>query len=141
MWVTSLQSTVINSSMRSRIAATAAYGVVLGFWFYIDQKQIDIYSQGTYDLLHSSLFLVVFALALPILVGFFVGRWWAVAALAGPLVPLGYLQATGYVSAWHDGVPPLGLVNCIIVAEFAIPLLAGVGLRAAFAHASYTQKG
>jgi ABC-type proline/glycine betaine transport system permease subunit len=107
-----------------------AWGVVLGCWFYLEQKQIDAYSQGTYEVLHSSLFLVVLTLVLPILVGFFVGRWWVVAALAGPLVSLGYLQAIGYVSAWHDGLPPLGFVNWVLMVESAILLLLGVALRA-----------
>lgn len=93
--------------MRLRILLTVTYAAALGVWAYAEQKQVDLYSQGTYDLLHSPGFQLSFLLALPIVVGFAVRRAWAFLALAGPLLSLGYLQVTGYVSPWHDGVARL----------------------------------
>lgn len=107
---------------------TGAYAVFLGAWVYLEQKQIDLYSQGTYDFLHA-LPVQLALVALPVLVGFFVGRWWAIASLAGPLFALSYLQIVGYVSPWHDGWSPLSLPTVVGMLFFALLLLLGVGLR------------
>lgn len=92
--------------MWARIFLTIGYAAILGAWAYAEQKQGDLYSQGTYDALHSMAFGLAFA-GLPVLVGFLVRRAWVFLALLGPLLSLGYLQVSGYVSPWHDGVDPL----------------------------------
>lgn len=120
------------AAMRVRLALTAVYGALLGTWFYADQKQIDLYSQGVYDVLHSTAFGFTFALAFPILVGWLVGRWWVLGALIGPLASLGYLQASGYVSPWHDGAPPLGFPGWFGLFFLGALLLLGVGIRTGF---------
>ena len=74
--------------MKIRVALTVFYAALFGAWFYADQKQIDLYSQDVYDFLHSTVFGVAFALALSVLVGWLVGRWWVLAALIGPLASL-----------------------------------------------------
>jgi hypothetical protein len=89
-----------------RIALTLAYAVLLGAWAYLDQKQLDSYSQATYDVLHATAFELSF-LGLAILVGFIVRSFCVLLALIGPLLSLGYLQVSGYISPWHDGVDPL----------------------------------
>ncbi len=125
--------------MRVRIAVTTAYGLLLGLWAYAEQKQIDAYSQGTYEFLHSTGFRVVFALALPLVVGVVVGRWWVLASLLGPLAVLTYLQISGYVSPWHDGVPPLGLISLISLFVSAVPLAIGASLGAGLSHLQATR--
>ncbi len=118
--------------MKARVALTVIYGVVLGAWFYVDQKQIDIYAQGTYDLLHNTVFGIAFFIILPIAVGWIVARWWALGALLGPLASLGYLQASGYISPWHDGAPPLGFPSWFGLFLLGALLLLGVGIRTGF---------
>ena len=90
-----------------RVLVTAAGGVALGVWTYLDQEQISLYSQSTYDALHSIVAVIAIVIAVPILVGVTVRRYWALFALVGPLLVLGYLEATGYRSEWHDGNSPL----------------------------------
>jgi hypothetical protein len=89
-----------------RAVITIAAAIVFGAWAYLEQEQISLYSQGTYETLHSTIASIVL-LCLPLLVGALVRRPWVLLALLGPLLSLGYLQATGYVSQWHDGVAPL----------------------------------
>ncbi len=118
--------------MGARLGVTAAWAAVGAVGAYAEQKQIDLYSQGTYDFLHA--FPVELALlACTVAVGFVVGRWWVTFALIGPLLSLGYLQVTGYVSPWHDGVAPL--LSLPTLAGFvwsALLLLWGVGMRQAW---------
>ncbi|MDQ2630584.1 MAG: hypothetical protein M3Y75_06365 [Actinomycetota bacterium] len=86
-----------------KVALTAAYGAFLGAWVYTEQKN----SGGLFGDLHSSIPFELFVLGFAIAVGFAVRRWWALLALLGPLLALGYLQVTGYVSPWRDGAAPL----------------------------------
>lgn len=69
------------------------------------------------------------ALALAVGVGFFVRRSWVLLALVGPLLSLGYLQATGCISPGDDGADPLlsppGISTFI---WFGLLLLLGVWL-------------
>jgi hypothetical protein len=114
--------------MRVKIVVVGE-AVLLGAWFYADQKQGDLYSQGVYDFLYSwpvSLALVGSAVA----VGFTVGRWWAFLSLIGPLLSLGYLQVTGYISPWHDGIAPLwSLPTLAGFIWFGLYLFLGLGMR------------
>jgi hypothetical protein len=91
---------------QTRIIVTVVFAVVIGAWAFLEQKQISLYSQGTYETLHSTIadFLVI---SLPIAVGVLVRRPWVLFALIGPFLSLGCLQVTGYRSPWHDGEPPL----------------------------------
>lgn len=116
----------------ARAALVFVYGVCLAAWFYLEQKQLDIYSQGVYDFLHSAAFTVGFVVLLPLLVGWLVGRLWALAVLAGPFASLSYLQLTGYVSPWHDGSPPLGMSTLAVLLRSGALLLLGVALHAGF---------
>lgn len=113
---------------RVRILLTTAYAVLLGAWAYADQKQLDLYSQGTYEVLHSLTSELAF-LGLGALVGFVVRRAWALLALVGPLLSLGYLQVTGYVSPWHDGTDPLlSPPGISFFIWFGVLLSIGIGL-------------
>jgi hypothetical protein len=118
-----------DGALIARAALVIGYGTCSAAWFYADQKQIDLYSQGVYDFLHGTAFSVGFLLLLPILVGWLVGRPWVLAALIGPLATLGYLQVTGYVSPWHDGSPPLGIPSLSGLFLSGVLLLFGVVLH------------
>lgn len=112
----------------ARILLTVGYAVALGVWAYAEQKQGDLYSQGTYDVLHSTAF-GIGLFVLPILLGFVVRRAWVLLALAGPLASLGYLQVSGYISPWHDGVDPLlSLPSFSLFFWAGLLLVAGIGL-------------
>jgi hypothetical protein len=117
------------SALIARVALVVGYGACSAAWAYADQKQIDLYSQGVYDFLHSPVISVGFLLLLPVFVGWLIGRLWVLVALIGPLSTLGYLQATGYVSPWHDGSPPLGVPSLVILSLSGGLLLLGVVLR------------
>ena len=115
--------------MRVRILLTIGYAAALGAWAYAEQKQGDLYSQGTYDALHSPAFELTFIVGLPILVGIVVRRAWVLLALVGPRLSLGYLQVSGYISPWHDGVDPLlSLPSFSIYTWLSLPLGLGVWL-------------
>jgi hypothetical protein len=115
--------------MGARLGVTAAWATVGAVGAYAEQKQIDLYSQGTYDFLHALPVELTF-LVCTVAVGFVVGRWWVTVALIGPLLSLGYLQVTGYISPWHDGVAPLlSLPALADFVWFALLLLLGVGIR------------
>jgi hypothetical protein len=111
--------------MRLRLALTIAYGAFLGAWAYTDQKN----SGGLFGDLHSSIPFEIFVLVLAIVVGFVVRRVWVLLALLGPLLALGYLQVTDYVSPWHDGTDPLlSPPGISFFFWFGAALLIGVGL-------------
>ena len=111
--------------MRLRLALAIAYGAFLGAWAYTDQKS----SGGLFGDLHSSIPFEIFVLVLAVGVGFAVGRTWVLLALVGPLLALGYLQVSGYVSSEHDGnAPLLSPPGISFFFWFGIALLIGVGL-------------
>lgn len=116
-----------------RAAAIVLYGTGLAAWFYAEQRQLDLYSQQVYDVLHGTAFTVGFAILLPILIGWLVGRPWALLALIAPFAALACLQITGYVSPWHDGSPPLGISSLMGLFWTAALLLLGFGLHSGFA--------
>jgi hypothetical protein len=108
-----------------RFALTTTYGAFLGIWVYTDQKN----SGGLFGDLHSSIPFELLVLGLAIAVGFAVRRVWALLALLGPLLTLGYLQVTGYISPWHDGTAPLlSPPGISFFFWFGAALLIGVGL-------------
>jgi hypothetical protein len=111
--------------MRLRIALTVAYGVFLGAWAYTDEKSPG----GLFGDLHSSTTFELLVLVLAVVVGFAVRRTWALFALLGPLLALGYLQVTGYISPEHDGAAPLlSPPGIAFFVWFGLALLIGVGL-------------
>lgn len=116
--------------MNFRIAVVVAYGLLVGAWAYLDHRQIDI-STNAYDLSHGLPGTLVFLL-LTVLTGVVVGRLWALLALLGPLVSLGYLQASGYTSPWHDGAAPLvSIQSTALFVWISLLLLIGVSLSRA----------
>lgn len=124
--------------MPLRIALTVAYGIFLGAWAYTDQKG----SGGVFSDLHRSVPFEIFVLVLAVVVGFAVRRWWVLLALLGPLVALGYLQITGYVSSEHDGNQPLlSPPGISLFFWYGAALLLGVGLSRAYGSASSTWRG
>jgi hypothetical protein len=108
-----------------RLALTVAYGIFLGVWAYTDQKSLG----GLFADLHSSIPFELLVLVLAVVVGFAVRRAWVLLALVGPLLALGYLQVTGYVSPEHDGTAPLlSPPGVSFFLWFGTALLIGVGL-------------
>jgi hypothetical protein len=113
-----------------RILLTLAYAVLLGAWAYFDET----HALGTYDALHSTPFGLAF-LGLTILTGFVVRRLWFLLALIGPLLSLGYLQVSGYISPWHDGVDPLlSPPGIALFFWLGLLLIVGIGLGRAWEH-------
>jgi hypothetical protein len=113
--------------IRWQVAVVAAYGLIAAAWAYAGQRQIDL-STAAYDLTHDTFAVISFVLV-SILTGLAVGRLWVLLALLGPLLTLGCMQATGYISPWHDGAEPLTSFSGIAsLAWLTILLLAGVGL-------------
>jgi hypothetical protein len=74
------------------------------------------------------------SLAIWILVPLVVGRWWVIAALAGPVVALAALQATGHeVQQFEGWYPPLTNPFTIFgLLILALVMLALVGIRKVF---------
>ncbi len=68
-------------------------------------------------------------LGLALLIGFLVRRVWVLLALVGPLLSLGYLQVSGYISPWHDGTDPLlSPPGVSLFFWFGILLSIGIGI-------------
>jgi hypothetical protein len=102
------------------------FAVILGVWTCLEQKQVSLYSQGTYETLHSTV-AGLLVIGLPIAVGALVRRTWVLLALIGPFLSLGYLQVAGYISPWHDGTEPLLSLPSIFQLVF-IGLLLRIGV-------------
>lgn len=102
----------------ARASSTVALAALLGASTYVGSK-----SEGsTEELLAAAvLFASVVAAAA-------VGRWYVLAALAGPLLALVVLEAQGFTG--NDGVHPLGFVMLVTNLFWtALALLIGLGLR------------
>jgi hypothetical protein len=126
--------------MRLRIALTIVCGLALGVYAYTAEKYE--WSGGVFEDLHSSSLYYLLMLALSLTTGFAVRRWWVILALLGPLLALGYLQVTGYVSPWNDGnAPLLSPPGIALFFWFGIPLLLGLALGWAQGRASSTRSG
>lgn len=113
--------------MKARIIVTAACGLALAAWSYVEWKQ-GIPSDNFHALRESAAFELGIVAAV-ILIGFFVGRWWVVLAWIGPLAVLGYLRATGDFAPGFDGATPTSLSTIFIESASALMMLLGVGLR------------
>jgi hypothetical protein len=110
--------------MKWRIAITAAFGLLLGAWLYLDEWSYD--RPGS---LHETLndpLVAAAMLALAILTGFLVARPWVLLSLAAPIASLAYLQSTG--KHGPDGISPLtsppGIAHIV---WFALMLGLGLG--------------
>ena len=112
--------------MRLRLALTIACGLTLGVFAYTGEKYE--YAGGVWETLHASDLFLFAVMALAVVTGIVVRRIWVLLALLGPLLALAYLQASGYVSEWHDGSPPLGLPNIVQLIWFGLLLLLGLGV-------------
>jgi hypothetical protein len=124
--------------MQLRLALTIAYGAFIGAWAYTDEKS----SGGLFAELHSSTSFELFVLVLGIAVGFAVHRIWVLVALLGPLLTLGYLQLTGYISPWHDGTAPLlSPPGISVFFWYGLTLLLGIGIWRLQGNASSTKRG
>jgi hypothetical protein len=72
----------------------------------------------------------VFSVAIVVLVTMAVGRWWVVAAMAGPFGALLVLQLTGHMSHELDGsAPPLNVVAIFGLVYVGVLLLILVAVR------------
>jgi hypothetical protein len=80
--------------MKLRICLGVVYAVVLGLWTFADQKSLDL-SPGFQDEIA-----VLGFVALTVVAGIAVGRWWVLISLIGGLLPLIYLQETGLSGSW-----------------------------------------
>ena len=102
-------------STKARIVLTVALGIVMGVSTWL--------SGGIGDVFFAS------AVLLPLIVG----RWWVLAALAGPLIALVALQLTGHLIHGFDNTEvsalPLGIVGLVVNGFFLLTL---VGIRKAF---------
>jgi hypothetical protein len=110
--------------MRQRIAIAAAYALLLAVWTFADQKSADLLPGSQTDRAELGF------IALTVLAGVAVGRWWVLIALLGGLGPLIYLQATGYLGHGFDGADPLAPSSISDLVWYGLFLLAGVGVRA-----------
>lgn len=109
-----------------RIAATTAFGLLLGTWAYLD---IRLYDQpdSLYETLHGAPIYPALIL-LAVLTGFAVGRGWVLLSLLGPVASLAYLQETGHRGP--DGVSALTSAPSIaFLIWFGLMLLIGVGIH------------
>jgi hypothetical protein len=109
--------------MKWRIAITAAFGLLLGAWLYIDEWSYD--RPGSIHL--DSPLIAIAAMLLAILVGFLVARPWVLLSLLPSIASLGYLQSTG--KRGPDGISPLTSPHGIFhIIWFALLLALGLGL-------------
>jgi hypothetical protein len=113
--------------MKWRLATTAAFGVLLGTWAYLDEWSYE--RPGS---LHGTLddpLVVVPLMLLAILTGFLVARPWVLLSLLGPITSLAYLQSTG--KKGPDGISPLtsppGIAHLL---WFALLLALGLAIAA-----------
>jgi hypothetical protein len=90
-------------STKRRIALTVAAGIALGFATRV-AEQPGWPTPGVNDVL--SVPLVIVALIAIFLVPLIVGRWWVLAALAGPGLALLIMQSTGVAVSLDDGTGP-----------------------------------
>jgi len=85
---------------QTRIALTVALGIVLCVWFW---GLLVEPNPGDFGVLESEK-LAVLLVAIISLIPLLVGRFWIIAALAGPVVLLALFQAVGYDASGWDGV-------------------------------------
>src|SRR5215510_9962811 len=105
------------------IAMTAACGLALGAWAYLDMLGDDR-PKATYDAMHAHAHRAG-PVAASILTGFVARRIWVLLAPLGPIAALAYLKSTGHRGP--DGIDPLTSAPGIAsLFWFAVLLLIGV---------------
>ncbi len=118
-------------STRSRILLTVGLGVAFGLFTWLGEEGFSP-SQGIVDALHSAPLRAFFILA-TILTVMAIGRWWVVAAVAGPFIALLVLQLTGHTAHELDGwAPPLNVVAIFGLVYVGILLVILVAARKLF---------
>jgi MFS family permease len=107
---------------------TVGLGVVLGLSIWLGGEGLSP-SQGLVEALRSTPVRFI-GIAVVILVAMAVGRWWVVAAVAGPFVALVVLQLTGHTAHELDGwAPPLNAVSIFGLVYLGLLLLILVAVR------------
>lgn len=82
-----------------------AAGIVAGLWAWGDLDSVHFWGHGGLSEVGYDTAFQIAVIALLILAGFAVRRWWVVLATAGPLLALGLAQAAG--ERGIDGAAPL----------------------------------
>jgi hypothetical protein len=103
-------------STKARIVLTAAAGIVMGvlLWLSADDWGFALYAS---------------VVLLPLIVG----RWWVVAALAGPFIASVALNLTGHMPEGGSDGPELGYIFFVFfLALTGFLMLILVGIRKAF---------
>jgi hypothetical protein len=103
-------------STKARVVPTVAAGVVMGvlLWLSADWWGYAFYAS---------------VVLLPLIVG----RWWVVAALAGPFIASAALDLTGHVPEGGSDGPELGFIFVVVFLVFSgLSMLVLVGIRKAF---------
>jgi hypothetical protein len=106
---------------RARTWAVIVYAVVSGVWIFATQhggNLLDTTPAG------------ICFVALGIGVGALVRRWWVFLAVVGPLLALGYLEATGFTGTGDDWAaePLLSPPGVFLLVSIAAILLLGWGV-------------
>lgn len=94
------------ADMRYGVAMTVAYAALAAAYFAGTQFAVDLRPQALEELWYSWTPSVALLLAAA-LVGFAVGRWWAVLGALGPLAVAVPLHLSGHITPWHDPTRPL----------------------------------
>lgn len=118
-------------STRTRVSLTIGLGVALGLSVWLGKGGFSP-TQGVVEALHSMPIRAV-SIAIVVLVTMAVGRWWVVAATAGPFIALLVLQLTGHLAHELDGwALPLNVVSIFGLVYLGLGLLILVGVRKLF---------
>jgi len=88
-----------------RDAIVVGAGAIAGLWAWGDLDSVHFWGHGALSEVGYDTALQIGMVALLLVVGIAVGRWWAVLAIAGPLLALGLAQAAGEQGI--DGAEPL----------------------------------
>jgi hypothetical protein len=102
-------------STKARVVLTATLGILMAVctWLRVDDTEV----------------MFVSVVLLPLIVG----RWWVVAALAGPFIALVALDSTGYLYVGgSDPIDSSPLVGIIGLVFWGLIMLVLVGIRKAF---------
>jgi hypothetical protein len=108
--------------MRRRLTAAVSYGMISGVWIYASYQRVSPF--------HTTV-AAVFVLALGVAVGAYVRSWWMFLSLVGPLIALGYLEASGFVGTSDDWAaePLLSPPGVFVFFTITMILMLGRALR------------
>jgi hypothetical protein len=118
-------------SAKARVVLTVALGALMGLLTWLASEGLSP-SPGVEEVFNSTP-IEVASLTILALVPLVVGRWWVLAALAGPVAALVTLQLTGHKIHELDGwAPPLNPVTIFGLLFLALVMLILVGIRRTF---------